>query len=99
MGEPCAICGRPIDYSLDWWTDPSDGKRKRHPLSFEYDHRVPFASSGDNSFSNAQAVHRICNQRKGDGTHKHSSMRGDMSCANGTQVRDEPKQMPTSRAW
>lgn len=92
MGEPCAICGRPIDYTLDWWTDPMDGRRKRHPLSFEYDHRVPFAASGDNSFSNAQAVHRICNQRKGDGTHNHA-------CANGAPARDDQRPMPTSRAW
>lgn len=72
IGAPCAICGRPIDYDLDWWTDPRDGKRKRHPWSFEYDHRKPLrecANDGDSrsvrSFENAQPAHRICNQRKG----------------------------------
>lgn len=95
MGEPCAICGKPIDYDLDWWTDPKDGKRKRHPMSFEYDHRVP-ASLSDNDgellhgFSNAQAAHRICNQRKG----ARMPVRGAES-----QSEAHVKQLPTSRAW
>ena len=65
IGAPCAICGRPIDYTLNWWIDPKDGKRKRHPLSFEFDHRVPLAQGGEKGWSNAQAAHRICNQKKG----------------------------------
>lgn len=65
IGAPCAICGRPIDYDLDWWVDPKDGRRKRHPLSFEYDHRRPTARGGGNGWDNAQPAHRICNQRKG----------------------------------
>lgn len=72
LGEPCAICGHPIDYSLDWWIDPKDGKRKRHPYSFEWDHRVPLARGGDNSFENAQPTHRRCNQIKNDERRKRA---------------------------
>lgn len=103
MGEPCAICGKPIDYDLDWWVDPVDGKRKRHPLSFEYDHRVPFATLSDDEYAmarsmdNAQAVHRICNQRKGKGYSRVPvSKRDDRYLANGVKAE---KQIPTSRAW
>ena len=90
MGEPCAICGKPIDYDLDWWVDPKDGKRKRHPLSFEYDHREPFAETCDNSWENAQPAHRICNQRKG----KKMPVRAAESHSDGRSG-----QLPTSRAW
>lgn len=91
-GEPCAICGKPIDYDLDWWIDPKDGKRKRHPLSFEYDHRVSLAAGGHpSSIENAQACHRICNQRKGDGRRPQETRRGPHP--------HMPGGLPTSRAW
>lgn len=70
MGAPCAICGRPIDYGLAWWTDPVDGKRKRHPLSFEWDHIEPRSRGGADTMDNAQPVHRICNQKAGDKSSK-----------------------------
>ena len=55
-GDPCAICGKPIDYTL-----PSGD-----PMSFELDHIVPVAQGGaEYDISNCQAAHRICNQRKG----------------------------------
>ena len=93
MGEPCAICGKPIDYDLDWWIDPKDGKRKKHPLSFEYDHIDPHANGGDNSFANAQAAHRICNQRKGARTKARPRDGGD------AQSGDANEPIVTSRAW
>ena len=94
--EPCAICGRPIDYSLDWWTDPKDGKRKRHPLSFEYDHAEPIAVGGHpTSMGNAQPAHRICNQRKGDGRRGRQASRG----ARRGPDTPQPGEIPTSRAW
>ena len=59
MAAPCALCGKPIDYSLP----------ARHPMSFEVDHIVPVSKGGDPfSFENTQPAHRICNQRKGDGS-------------------------------
>ena len=58
MGEPCRLCGRPIDYSL-----PAG-----HPMSFEVDEIVPVSKGGDPlDFANTQPAHRICNQRKGNG--------------------------------
>ena len=67
-GDPCALCKQPIDYSLTTYVDPRDGRRKRHPMSFEVDHIVPIAQGGDPyDPANAQASHRICNQMKSDG--------------------------------
>lgn len=59
IGAPCALCGRAIDYSL-----PAG-----HPMSFEVDEIVPVSRGGDPlDFDNTQPAHRICNQRKGNGT-------------------------------
>lgn len=92
IGAPCAICGKPIDYDLDWYIDPRDGKRKRHPYSFEYDHIKPQAVGGSNAWTNAQATHRICNERKGSGKRKKPSK---------TQkaTKQIEKILPTSKLW
>ena len=57
--DPCALCGKPIDYDLT----------AGHPMSFEVDEIVP-VSKGGSPFTreNTQAAHRICNQRKGNRT-------------------------------
>lgn len=75
-GRGCWICrafGRPdaIDYSLTTYIDPSDGKRKRHPLSFELDEIIPvskywlggYSSPQEcaNDYANLDAAHRCCN--------------------------------------
>lgn len=58
IGAPCALCGKPIEYSL-----PAG-----HPMSFEVDEIVPVSKGGDPlDFRNTQPTHRICNQRKGNG--------------------------------
>lgn len=63
----CAICGGLIDPRLDWYTDPADGKRKRHPYSLEVDEIKPVSKGGDPAdFANTQPVHRICNQKRGN---------------------------------
>ena len=63
----CPLCGRPIDYSLDWYIDPKDGKRKRHPMSAEVDEIVPVSRGGSPILmENLRIVHRICNQRRGN---------------------------------
>ena len=57
LGNPCAICGQPIDYTL-----PAGD-----PLSFEVDEIIPVSLGGDElDPNNVQAAHRICNQRKGN---------------------------------
>lgn len=69
IGLPCALCGRPIDYSLSWYIDPRDGKRKKHPMSFELDDILPVALGGNPfDINNLQPAHRICNQKRGAGT-------------------------------
>lgn len=69
MGLPCALCGAPIDYSLTTYVDPADGRRKPHPMSYELDEIVPVSKGGDPlDPGNVQPAHRICNQRKGNGT-------------------------------
>ena len=67
-GEPCAICGRPIDVDApQWFIDPGDGKRKRAPWSLECDEIVPVSKGGSPyDPANVQPAHRICNQRAGD---------------------------------
>lgn len=59
MGLPCALCGRPIDYS------PPAG----HPMSYELDEIVPVSKGGSPyDIENVQPAHRICNQRKSNKT-------------------------------
>ena len=67
LGLPCALCGQPIDYTLTTWIDPKDGRRKRHPLSYELDEIVPISRGGSHvDPDNVQPTHRICNQRRGN---------------------------------
>ena len=63
----CAICGQAIDWNLKWYTDPTDGKRKLHPMSGEVDEIIPVSLGGSPvDKRNVQGAHRICNQRKGN---------------------------------
>lgn len=66
-GEPCAVCGRPIDLDKpQWYIDPKDGKRKRAPWSLECDEIIPLSMGGSPiDRNNVQPTHRVCNQRKG----------------------------------
>ncbi len=54
---PCAECGRAIDYTI---TDQYD------PWVFTVDHVVPLALGGSDLLANKQAMHRLCNLKKGD---------------------------------
>lgn len=66
-GEPCAICGQPIDVARAWIVD-DDGRRKRDPLSCECDEVVPVSRGGSPvDLENVRPVHRICNERRGAG--------------------------------
>ena len=74
IGDPCHLCGKPIDYSLGYVTDPRTGKRKMHPMAFVVDEIVPVSKGGDPlDFANTQPAHWICNSRKGDGTKRRQS--------------------------
>lgn len=76
LGLPCHLCGLPIDYNLTTYVDPKDGKRKRHPMSFEVDELAPTAEvlraagydaavANALSFEGTAPAHRICNQKRG----------------------------------
>ena len=68
IGDPCHICGKPIDYSLGMVVDERTGKRRPHPMSFVVDEIVPVSQGGDPlSFENTRPAHWICNARRGDG--------------------------------
>lgn len=57
LGDPCHLCGKPIDYAL-----PAG-----HPMSFEIDELIPYSKGGDPfSRKNTAPAHRICNQRRGN---------------------------------
>ncbi len=100
IGAPCAICGKPIDYDLDWWVDPKDGRRKRHPFSFEWDHRDPHALGGSDGFDNAQPAHRLCNQRKGDGRRRRrKAPPAPTHTGDAPMTRHGDETPETSRAW
>lgn len=69
LGEPCAICGKPIDYTLGMVTDLRTGKVRPHPMSFVVDEIVPIRFGGSPiSWENTRPAHWICNARRGDGT-------------------------------
>lgn len=69
MGQPCALCGKPIDYSLGMVRDPRTGKTRPHPMSFVVDEIVPVSRGGSPySMDNTRPAHWICNARRGDGT-------------------------------
>ena len=68
-GEPCAICGKPIDYSLGFITDPITGKRRMHPMAFVVDEIVPVSKGGSPfTMENTRPAHYICNAKRGDGS-------------------------------
>ena len=86
LGGACAICGRPIDYSLP----PGD------PWSFEVDEIRPVSRWREFGYDsptqaaldplNVQPSHRLCNQRKGDGSKRYAS-------------HAQPVKPRTSRQW
>ncbi len=56
-GDPCALCGKPIDYTLPMG----------HPMAYELDEIVPISRGGSPTDpDNLQATHAICNRRKGN---------------------------------
>ena len=67
IGDPCHICGKPIDYTLGMVE--VNGKRRPHPMSFVVDEIVPVSKGGDPlDFATTRPAHWICNARRGDGS-------------------------------
>lgn len=83
LGLPCAICGKPIDYSL-----PAG-----HPMSYELDEILPVALGGDPlDASNVQPAHRICNERKGSRVQENRRVKY-------IAARNASLGLPFSREW
>ena len=75
IGDPCHICGHPIDYSLGMVT--VNGKRRPHPMSFVVDEIVPVKYGGDPlDFNNTRPAHWICNARRGAGDRSRPALGG-----------------------
>jgi hypothetical protein len=100
VGDPCGICGDPIDYSLP----------HLHPESFVIDEIVPIAKGGRaDDPSNVQPAHRICNRLKSDSLDFHLRGLADAyarSAARGCggeeakkQNGKEKKEIKSSRRW
>lgn len=76
IGAPCGICGKPIDYTLGFITDPRTGKRRMHPMAFVVDEIIPVSKGGDPlEFANTRPTHWICNSMRGDGTKKRTTIK------------------------
>jgi len=72
----CALCGLPVDKTL----------KTPHPMSPEVDEIKPFSLGGSaTERGNTQLTHRICNQRKGNGTR--------------TKTKAITLPLPTSQRW
>lgn len=81
LGEPCALCGQPIDLDAPQWI-MRDGRRVRAPWSLEVDHIQTLAHGGSaTDQENTQPAHRICNQRKGAGRSSAAMSRAVGSCS------------------
>lgn len=58
-GEPCALCGQPIDLSIKW----------PDPQAFEVDHIVPTSHGGSDDYELLQPAHRTCNRTRSNLPH------------------------------
>lgn len=69
----CALCGRPVDFSLKF----------PHPMSATIDHIVPVSKGGHPSdIDNLQLAHLSCNRAKADKTAKIVFLADDKAISN-----------------
>lgn len=70
-GEPCHICGQPID------TRPPDkgGPPARSRWAFSADHIAPRSKGGKTVLSNYRPAHYGCNASRGNGTQRSNGER------------------------
>lgn len=75
IGDPCHLCGKPINYELGMVTDKATGKKRPHPMSFVVDEIVPVSKGGSPlDFANTRPAHWVCNARRGDGTKRKATI-------------------------
>lgn len=73
-GEPCAICGKPIDLELPQWI-VKNGKKSHAPWALECDEIIPVSMGGSPiDRANVQPAHKACNQRKGGRKNTHQKI-------------------------
>lgn len=89
----CAICGQPVDKTLTN-VNGQHGPRCQgqctgcvpHPMRAEVDEIIPVSLGGSPyERSNCRLTHRICNQRRGNGTN--------------ARVETDTTDMPVSDGW
>lgn len=56
-GEPCTLCGQPIDLGI----------RYPAPLSFTVDHVVPTSHGGRDDYELLRPAHNTCNRARSNG--------------------------------
>lgn len=56
-GEPCHLCGRPIDLSVPY----------PEPDSFTVDHITPTSRGGRDDFTGLRPAHNRCNRQRSNG--------------------------------
>lgn len=93
QGAPCALCGKPIDYSLPH-TVIIGGRRICNDLAFELDEICPVSRWREGGYpspeacvddlDNLQPTHRLCNRVKGNLTRQ-----GKTGPQNGSPFRGE----------
>lgn len=74
MGLNCAICGRPIDYTLPYYVKDAAGRRHVNMLAFVIDEKTPVSKWREGGFNSPQEAaeswenlrpcHAICNAKK-----------------------------------
>lgn len=85
-GETCAICGAPFDTAAPRFVTRPDGRRVLAPWSVECDEIVPVSLGGSpTDRENVRPVHRICNQRRGNGARAAGAAPAVHHAANGDQ--------------
>lgn len=70
-GEPCWICGRPIDTR----PESEGGPPARSRWSFSVDHLTPRSKGGTSTLANSAPAHYGCNSRRGDGPKRRKTWR------------------------
>ena len=84
-GRECGICHQPIDYSL-----PAG-----HPWSYELDEIIPVSLGGSPyDYNNVQAVHRFCNQKKGNKIIRQPALQPEKKKKKQAKIKQPRKKQP-----
>lgn len=109
MGLPCALCGKPIDYTLPYYVTDEEGRRHVNMLAFVIDEKIPVskwqqggynsAAECANDYSNLQPAHAICNARKGNKDSFTLQAGKDQRQAQGQGQQAKPKRIMLDGKW